>query len=232
MGTLSKSKRRVQAAPARTPSRSRTLRLLVTGFGPFPGAPENPTGPLVRALARKWQSTPGVSVKAHVFQTRYRTVDRALPRLLKMQRPHALIMFGVAGNSRAIRVETLARNRISHHPDAGGYTRGPCPIEADAPNGLDVRAPTAALLQAIKRTGLSARLSRNAGDYLCNYVLWHGTLAARATGGPQLCTFIHVPPLSRRITPDALIRAGDAVIRAVVTSLRRRGNRIGGQHHE
>ena len=31
---------------------TRRLRILVTGFGPFPGAPKNPTGPLVRALVR------------------------------------------------------------------------------------------------------------------------------------------------------------------------------------
>ena len=28
------------------------VTILVTGFGPFPGAPFNPTGPLVKQLAR------------------------------------------------------------------------------------------------------------------------------------------------------------------------------------
>lgn len=201
-------------------SAPKRLRILVTGFGPFPGAPENPTGPLVRKLART--ARPGVTVKAHVFGTRYRTVDRALPRLLKSFKPDALIMFGLATRSRAIRVETLARNRISAFPDASGFTRGPCAIDEALRRSLPVRAPAAALLRALKRTGLPARLSRNAGDYLCNYALWHATRAAAEPDGPELAVFIHVLPLSARTTPDRLLAAAEAIMTAVITTVNRR----------
>ena len=199
------------------------LRILVTGFGPFPGAPENPTGALVRALARKPRpAKDGVTIKAHVFPTRYRAVDRALPRLLKTYKPHAVIMFGLATRARGIRVETLARNRISPHPDAGGLTPGPCAIDTASPRSLAVRAPTAALLRALMQAGLPARLSRNAGDYLCNYMLWHGTCAAAQGQGPKLAAFIHVPPLSVRVTPDRLLAAGETILKTAVTALRKR----------
>ena len=201
-------------------SRARRLRILVTGFGPFPGAPENPTGKLVRALARgQW---PGAIVKAHVFHTRYQAVDRALPRLLRNFEPDALIMFGLATRSRAIRIETLARNRISHHPDAGGDTPGPCPIDKAAQRSLPVKAPAAAMLRALERAGLPARVSRNAGDYLCNYVLWHATCAAAARGGPKYAAFVHVPPLSPRMTEERLLDAGAAILKAIIAPLRRR----------
>jgi pyroglutamyl-peptidase len=201
----------------------RRLRILVTGFGPFPGAPANPTGKLVRALARKrW---PGVSVKAHVFATRYKTVDRALPRLLKSFKPDALIMFGLATRSRAIRVETVARNRIAAFPDAAGFTRGPCVIDPASGRLLAARAPTAAILRALSRAGVPARLSRNAGDYLCNYTLWHATQATGTTArpdGPGIAVFIHVPPLSGRTSPESLLTAGEAAMNAVIAALRRR----------
>jgi pyroglutamyl-peptidase len=196
------------------------LRILITGFGPFPGAPQNPTGPLVRALGRKAWS--GVTVKTHIFPTRYQAVDRALPRLLKTFKPHAAIMFGLATRSRAIRVETLARNRISDHPDAGSFTSGPCKIDPATRGSLDVRAPTNALLEALKTAGLPARLSRNAGDYLCNYTLWHATLATGEPDGMELSAFIHVPKLSVRITPDALLAAGEAIIKSTIAALRRK----------
>ena len=199
---------------------ARRLRILVTGFGPFPGAPENPTAALVRALARK--TWPGATIKAHVFATRYKAVDRALPRLLKEFQPDALIMFGLATRSRAIRVETLARNRISPLPDAGGFTRGPGAIDAAAPRSVKVRAPVAALLRTVNRTGLSARLSRNAGDYLCNYVLWHATRATGKSGGLGLSGFIHVPLLSPRFTPAVLLAAGEAILTTTISTLRRR----------
>jgi pyroglutamyl-peptidase len=199
---------------------TRPLRILVTGFGPFPGAPDNPTGPLVRALGRKTWS--GVTFKAHVFPTRYQAVDRALPRLLKSFKPHALIMFGLATRSRAIRVETLARNRISHHPDAGGFTPGPCTIDMASRASIAVRAPTDALLEALKKAGVPARLSRSAGEYLCNYTLWHATQATGGPGSVELSAFIHVPKPSMRITPDTLLVAGEAILQATMAALRGR----------
>ena len=54
--------------------------ILITGFGPFPGAPFNPTTPLVRRLARLRR--PGLSdvrLIGHVFDTRYAAVDPSCP---------------------------------------------------------------------------------------------------------------------------------------------------------
>jgi len=59
--------------------------ILVTGFGPFPGAPRNPTGALVRTLSRHRRS--GLRIVSHVFETSYAAVDRDLPALIKQHRP-------------------------------------------------------------------------------------------------------------------------------------------------
>ena len=74
----------------------------------------------------------------------------------------------------------------------------------------------------MKRTGLPARLSADAGNYLCNYTLWHATCATRATGAMELSAFIHVPKPSLRITPDALLAAGEAVVQVMIAVLRRK----------
>src|SRR4029077_15070387 len=53
------------------------LTILVTGFGPFPGARFNPTGPLVQKLARlRRPSLADVKIIAHVFPTGYAAIDR------------------------------------------------------------------------------------------------------------------------------------------------------------
>ena len=52
------------------------VRILITGFGPFPGAPVNPTGPLIRALARALRKEHGLSVTTPTFRTTYAAVDR------------------------------------------------------------------------------------------------------------------------------------------------------------
>jgi pyroglutamyl-peptidase len=73
-------------------------------------------------------------------------------------------------------------------------------------------------------------LSRDAGTYLCNYLCWQVAHAAR-NGAPRVAAFVHVPAVGRaspryashsRIRPDDLVRAGEAMIRAMVPLMRRR----------
>ncbi len=134
-------------------------RLLLTGFGPFPGAPDNPTGPLIQALARRLRKD-GFRVSTHVFETTYAAVDRDLPRLLKRVRPGALLMFGLANKARGLRVESRARNRIARFPDASYAIPKSSVVDADGARSLAIRAPKAALLRAAKSRGLPARRER------------------------------------------------------------------------
>src|SRR5258705_356163 len=97
------------------------LRILVTGFGPFPGAPFNPTQPLVARLLRlRRPAFRDVELIGHIFHVTYSTVDRELPELIARHRPHALLMFGLADRTAHVRIETRARNAVTMlWPDAG-----------------------------------------------------------------------------------------------------------------
>ena len=196
-------------------------RLLLTGFGPFPGAPDNPTGPLIKALAPRLRKD-GFRVSTHVFETTYKAVDSDLPRLLKRIKPDALLMFGLANKARALRVETKARNRIARFPDASFAIPKSRVISAESARSLPIRAPKTALLRAAKSGGLPARLSVNAGDYLCNYLYWHALGAAaedKGTGtSPRTAAFIHVPLPSKRFTLDRMIESGEAIARIMTAA--------------
>src|SRR6266700_2291767 len=90
------------------------LRILITGFGPFPGAPYNPTQPLVARLLRLRRPALGdVELIGHIFHVTYNTVDRELPELIARHRPQALLMFGLADRTAHVRIETRARNAIT-----------------------------------------------------------------------------------------------------------------------
>ncbi len=74
------------------------LRFLITGFGPFPGAPFNPTQPLVKRLTQLRRPALGdVELVSHIFHVTYATVDRELPELIARYRPSALLMFVADG---------------------------------------------------------------------------------------------------------------------------------------
>ena len=212
------------------PAAKKQIRILLTGFGPFPGAPSNPTGPLVRLLARKLRASgSNVHIETHVFRTTYAAVDRDLPRLLAKKKPHALLMFGIATRSRGLRIETQARNRICRHPDAAGVVPDRRKIADGAQRTLPIRAPKAALLRAAKSGALPSRLSVNAGDYLCNYLYWHALESAGRAGGPSRAVFIHVPPFDERKVPDSkrtmdnFVAGAEALANALIKATRPRG---------
>jgi pyroglutamyl-peptidase len=205
------------------------LTILITGFGPFPGAPFNPTGALVELLARRSPVLAGTRRVAHVFRTSYDTVDRELPALIARERPAALVMFGLAKRSRHVRIETLARNTLSRvHPDVAGVLPKANAIVADGPAALALAAPAPRLLAAARRAGARAALSRNAGSYLCNYLCWRATEVTSA-GGPQIITFVHVPlvrPLTITTPGETLrtladlVKAGEAIVEAATMAAR------------
>jgi pyroglutamyl-peptidase len=167
--------------------------VLITGFGPFPGAAYNPTATLVGRLARIRR--PRLNIVGHVFTTEYAAVDRDLPRLIAQHRPDALLMFGLHGRARTLRIETLARNSLGRHRDASGCYAKTHAIVTKAPHARMV-TPAARLMRAARQTGAMAVLSRDAGSYLCNYLCWRATEATRQ--GPRFAAFVHVPPVTRK----------------------------------
>jgi pyroglutamyl-peptidase len=211
---------------------SERLRILVTGFGPFPGAPYNPTQPLVARLTRlRRPAFSEVELSSHIFPVTYQAVDRELPQALKNHQPHALLMFGLAGRTGYLRVETRARNAVTMlWPDAA-QTRS---RKGSISGGADAQRfgpHTAKLLRAAKATGLDARASRDAGSYLCNYLSWRAIEAVEADSGARLAAFVHIPPLARggavrrkgspRITLEELVDAGEAMLLEMVRLARR-----------
>jgi len=207
---------------------SKKLRILVTGFGPFPGAPFNPTQPLVARLLRlRRPALDDVELSGHIFPVTYQAVDRELPELLAKHRPQALLMFGLATRTAHVRVETRARNAVTTRwPDAD-RTRARKGSIAGGADAMMFGPHTAKLLRAADNTGIDARASRDAGSYLCNYLSWRAIEATCNDTGPGLAAFVHVPLLARdgvsqrkgtthRITLDELVDAGEAMLLEMV----------------
>jgi len=207
------------------------IRILITGFGPFPGAPFNPTQALVRRLAvLRRPALADVTRIAHVFPVSYSAVDRELPQLLAEHRPDALLMFGLAARTPFIRVESRARNAVTMlWPDAEHTSVRRAAIVRGA-EAQPLGPHSATLLRAARRHGLDVRASRDAGRYLCNYLSWRGIEATRAPQGPALAAFVHVPLVahdtaSHRMTMPQLVAAGEALLRETVRLARARRTR-------
>lgn len=207
--------------------------VLVTGFGPFPGAAFNPSGELVHRLLRS--RIPGLGdarVGGHIFQTRYAAIDRELPALIARHAADVVVMFGLASRAKVLRVETSARNLMSFFPDAGAYSPARRTIARNQP-ARTLNGPLAVrLLHAARASGLPASLSRDAGRYVCNYALWKALEAAGTSNTRPVVAFIHIPKLRgnrprcaiRRPRPtlDDLLKAAQLIVAAACSEWRRR----------
>ena len=207
-----------------------TATILVTGFGPFPGAPYNPTGPLVERVSRLRRPVmAGITIVPHIFRTSYATVDDELQSLLKRHRPDALLMFGLAPRAKSIRIETRARNALSSFRDVSGRSLNRRSIVSGGPPALALPAQGRHLVAATRNARVPIVLSRDAGRYLCNYLCWRAAEAA-AQSGPRIAVFVHVPPIARTVrrpgrrkvlTLDDLSRAARQFLVALATAAQR-----------
>jgi pyroglutamyl-peptidase len=208
------------------------LTVLVTGFGPFPGAPFNPTGPVVTELLRRRRpALARLRLVGHVFRTSYAAVDAELPALIARHRPQVLLMFGLATRTSYVRIETRARNRRSLlFADVAGHLPATAAIRPGAGATSPGRAPFARLLTMARAARIPVNLSCDAGRYLCNYIYRQALEFEPAL--PRV-VFVHVPkvrrsPIVRRhgkqrtLAIEDLVRAGEAILLGLAAGVRAR----------
>ena len=194
---------------------ARRPRLLVTGFGPFPGMSRNPSAEIARrvAAAPRWRRL-GVAAEALILPTTYAALADVLEPALAAA-PDAVLMIGVAGRSRAVRIERQARNRASLLlPDAAG--RRPQRLTlADGPAARRLGTSPERLSALLRRHGVACRVSHDAGRYLCNAAYF------RALAGPVPVLFVHIPkppPRRRRTHAPRRLSWTDALAAALIES--------------
>ena len=180
----------------------RPVRVLVTAFGAFPGAPSNPTEHVVKRLRlhyRRRFALQHIDVVTAVMPVRFEGVAARITALLNAHRPDIVIHLGLAGRRETLSVETRALNRLtSIHTDETRVLSGTTTV---LPGGEAVRRARWAavpLAIAMSRRGAPTRISIDAGDYLCNQTLY---LTLGLFDGPA--GFIHMPRLRRRLKTRA-----------------------------
>ncbi|MFN0262831.1 pyroglutamyl-peptidase I [Tepidamorphus sp. 3E244] len=195
-------------------------RLLVTGFGAFPGAPTNPTEAMVDELDRRaWPKLRGVDLIAHVLPVEYALLEH-WHEALDVVRPDAILHYGLAASAQTVRIETIARNNAApYRPDAAGRgtQRAIMPRERQV---LRASVPVDRLVEAVRPTGLFVRKSQDAGDYLCNAILF-SSLSWSLRNRGSVAGFVHVPSLPA----ETLQPVADACVAEMCAWLARRTTR-------
>ncbi len=190
-----------------------SVRVLVTGFGPFPGVERNASASVVHALTLS-AVPPGIELFARVIPVEW-TQARAVAReAIAWARPDAILHFGVTKRAAGFEIETRAINMSGPKQDRAGIARPGMPLARSAAPVLHGTLPPPALLRALRLQGFPAQLSRNAGRYLCN-ALYYWSLADAGTGG-ALVSFVHMPAIGIEVPAKTCLTFEDAVAGAHV----------------
>ena len=138
------------------------------------------------AASPRWRIL-DVAADALILPTTYAALDVVLDPTLDARGFEAVLMIGVAGRAKKIRVERRAVNRASIlFPDAAGRTPARLTM-ARAPASRTARVAPVPVLASLRRHGLACADSQDAGRYLCNAAY----MRALAAAVPVL--FIHIP---------------------------------------
>ena len=173
------------------------MRILLTGFEPFGGETINPSWQAVQSVAGR-----GCFADVHTVllpTEYYRSVSVAVAAIDDLS-PDIVLSVGQAGGRTAVSFERVAVNIVdSDVPDNAGnvFHTVNCFGGKDQ---LFSTLPLDEMVEKVRRNGLPAYVSENAGRFVCNHV-FYGILKHIAERGLNVkAGFCHVPYIPEQTT--------------------------------
>lgn len=200
------------------------MKLLITGFGPFPGVPDNPSKNLARRVGRTLSSASHNQVTATtaVLPTEWRALPRILEPLSARLAPDLIIHFGLHERARSFHIEQRAHNLAAARPDAQGEISANGRISRFAPDALESPLCASSIAAKLRRRGLPAESSYDAGDYLCNMAYFLSLARGRTAAAQTPVLFVHIPlPERVGLTSHKIFDGGLAAAEGAIYQVRR-----------
>ena len=165
-------------------------RVLITGFGPFPGVAENPSAWLAETVAAA-AAPAGCMLYRAVLPTEWHAVASRAAYFHQAIRPRLMIHFGMQTEATEIQLECRAHNQIDQRPDAAGSHPGRHDVISGGSDMLETWLPVDALVARLQDEQIPASASQFCGRYLCNDLYFRSLHWAEQNGSDAL--FVHVP---------------------------------------
>jgi len=190
-------------------------RVLVTGFGPFPGVAENPSGWVAERVAATAPPTNCMLYRA-VLPTEWTAVASRAAYFHQAIRPRLMIHFGVQTEATEIQLECKAHNQIEQRPDAAGAHPGRADVISGGSEMLETWLPVDALVSRLQAEKFPARSSQSCGRYLCNDLYFRSLHWAEQNGSDVL--FVHVPQ-PHVLSLHSLLQAAEIILQAALEAV-------------
>lgn len=160
-------------------------RVLVTGFGEWGAHTHNPTRDVIEALAAD-------GMEAHVLPVSFTGSVEEFDHLYDRIKPEIVLCLGLAAATKGIRIETQAHNKLNVKlTDAdGNHPAGV--IDSSGTEKMIVTLPVHDLAQRLKNKNFPVEMSKDAGGFVCENILYHALRRASATDPQPMTGFIHI----------------------------------------
>jgi pyroglutamyl-peptidase len=157
------------------------IRTLLTGFGPFRNVVDNPSARIVAHFARA--GAPGHALTTRVLPVSFAEAGREVGALLTAGAFDVALLMGVASREPGFRLEQFGRYS---DPDADAGAR-------PNPDSYPCHLVLEPIQETLEAAGVPARLSTDAGSYVCDHTYYCGLHAIAEASMATRCLFLHVP---------------------------------------
>jgi hypothetical protein len=101
---------------------SEKMKVMLVGFGPFPGITRNHSGKIVAEIHRRREKL-GLEVIPYIQPVIFSECQKSLPREIRNHKPDFVVLLGIKTSSDLFCIESVVLNVIhSERPDAAGET--------------------------------------------------------------------------------------------------------------
>ena len=179
------------------------IRILVTGFGAFPGVRSNPSELLLQWIGERRARFPAnIALETALVPATWEAVKRFTSGHLAEFDPHIALHFGVHKRSSGFQIETTARNCACPHADAHGKRYESVHLIRGAPHTLRATLGAEKIAAKLNTQHVPASTSSSAGRYLCNMLFYLSLHQGTGKARTRQTGFIHIPPISSAHLPS------------------------------
>jgi pyroglutamyl-peptidase len=191
------------------------MRVLISGFEPFGGREVNPTALLVDALKNREIEIPKELILDQILlPVTFEKSFEVLQDKINSFNPDIVIAFGLAAKRAHIELENVAVNKIhADIKDNDGVDPQNRRINESGVETYFSTLPIQGITAALQSAGLSAKISNDAGNFVCNYLFYRMMETNQDT--LRLCGFIHVPLLPEHAGEDEASLSYSDLLKAV-----------------
>jgi len=194
-------------------------RILVTGFGSFPGVPHNPCIDIINHIQSHSLYVAG-NIQTLVLPVSYSQSTDVLDTAIAQWAPDGIIELGVSRRAEGLKLESTAHNlRNARIPDVDGIHCINQSITEDSPINSTKQStlPLLDIVEGLTRmteNTVKVQHSTDPGRYVCNNIYWH-TMQVY----PQIpSVFVHIPMLTTENSTsvkNGVLKVLDAIIQCV-----------------